>query len=230
MASTGIIPTYQRFVNGAPVPAAAKRSFRPREKCLILLVIVTFVIVCFGAFFDLPEYKSANAVNNVYMKVYEQLQNAPQLLIPPPPHSNDIHNDIGIVRHGDAVVLDPHKLEDRVKLLAKIEQDELNQRVLERPNLVKTNDDSVKNNNKFGLPPRLKPDNELENRATVDHTPKNHLPLVQGGEDGDPVTRERRNKIKQELPNILIISVKLQVTSQQTYGVKLEHFEKPNFL
>lgn len=208
MASTGIIPTYQRFVNGAPVPAVPKRSFRPKEKYLILLVIITFVIVCFGAFFDLPEYKAANAVNSVYIKVYEQLQNAPQLLIPPPPHSNDVHNEIGIVRHGDAVVLDPHKLEDKVKLLAKIEQDELNQKVLERPNLVNSNHVNSNSNSvvdKSGLPPRLRHEDNLENAATLQAS-KSNLPVVQGGEDNDLVTRERRNKVKQVRLHFLEIS------------------------
>lgn len=201
MASTGLIPTYQRFVNGAPVPAAPKRSFRPREKYLILLVLITFAIVCFGAFFDLPEYKTTNAVNNVYIKVYEQLQNAPQLLIPPPPHSNDVHSNVGIVRHGDPVVLDPHKLEDRVKLLAKIEQDELSQKVLERPNLVNANDVSVDGDDSVMdksamIPSQSKRENVME-KIETGQTFKMNLPIIQGGEDGDSIARERRNKVKQ---------------------------------
>lgn len=200
MASTGVIPTYQRFVNGAPVPTSSRRSFRPREKYLILLVFITFGVVCFGAFFFLPEYKGGtNAVNNVYVKWYEQLQNAPQILIPPPPHSNDVHSEIGLIRHGDSVILDPHKLEDKVKLLAKIEQDELNQKVLERPNVDPSalNAAGSKSSASKTLSP-LKPDFQgiKDTLATV--TPgSNEKYIIKHGEDKDPVARERRNKVKQ---------------------------------
>lgn len=197
MASTGIIPTYQRFVNGAPVPPAPKRSFRPREKYLILLVLITFAVVCFCAFFDLPEYKASTAVNNVYIKVYKQLQNAPQLLIPPPPHGSDVHNEL--VRHGDNVILDPHKHEDRVKLLAKIEQDEKNQRVLERPNSAIINDLSAKSNvvaDKSVLPPQMGYD-EAEKELQTVQASRFQLPIIQGGKDSDPVAEKRRNKVRE---------------------------------
>lgn len=201
MASTGVIPTYQRFVNGAPVPSVSRRSFRPREKYLILLVFLTFGVVCFGAFFFLPEYKGGtNAVNNVYVKWYEQLQNAPQILLPPPPHSNDVHNEIGLVRHGDSVVLDPHKLEDKVKLLAKIEQDELSQKVLERPNVIPSILNSLSSKSvisKTALP--LKVDEQAGNQERS-YTPSpgsGERYSIANGEDKDPVARERRNKVKQ---------------------------------
>lgn len=200
MASTGVIPIYQRFVNGAPVPSSGRRSFRPREKYLILLVFLTFGIVCFGTFFFLPEYKGLNTVNNVYIKVYEQFQNAPQLLKPPLPHSNDIHNEIGIVRHGDSIDLDPHKLEDKVKLLAKIEQDLMNEKLLERPNVVPSAEVSLSSKSilKTVIPPQL--DNQNNKDYIVETLPpaqheKNIV--VQGGEDKDPVARARRNKIKE---------------------------------
>ncbi|KAF4520939.1 hypothetical protein B566_EDAN008914 [Ephemera danica] len=142
MASTGtytLLPSYQRFVNGVPVPSI-RRSFRSREKCLILLVLFTFGGVCFGAFFYLPDYgksnnSRANDINNalvgtsVYNKVYQHVQKAgEELLIPAPPVG-----DSKVVRHWEDAESDPHVEEDRAKLRARIEEDSA--RVLPRPQI-----------------------------------------------------------------------------------------------
>ncbi|KAJ8869393.1 hypothetical protein PR048_030969 [Dryococelus australis] len=145
-STTGILPTYQRFVNGVPVPSFSRRSFRPREKYLILLVFMTFGVVCFGAFFFLPEFRGgSNTVNSVY-NVYKHMQNAgPELLIPAPPRAVD-EGDVsgGIVkpfRRDSNAQPDPHLVYDRNKLQAKIKEDgaasrDNSQKVLEKPRII----------------------------------------------------------------------------------------------
>ncbi|XP_050669737.1 mannosyl-oligosaccharide alpha-1,2-mannosidase IA-like isoform X2 [Leptidea sinapis] len=131
---TGILPTYQRFVNGVPVPTISRRSFRLREKYLIISVLLTFGIVWLGASFYLPEFKSSSSVNDSVYSVYKRIQKVgPELLMPPPLAHNDLSNFpvVGIVRHGEEGD-DPHIVEDRNRLQAKIDED-MGMKVLERP-------------------------------------------------------------------------------------------------
>lgn len=132
-AAPTILPSYQRFVNGNPIGSVARRSFRPKEKFLILLVFGTFVLVCFGAFFYLPEYSGSSPVNRVYGKVFESMQKAgPDLLIPVPPRALNP----GLLRHdgparpqGQGLDSDPHSAGDKAKLLAKIKEDDEQERL-----------------------------------------------------------------------------------------------------
>ncbi|XP_038222869.1 mannosyl-oligosaccharide 1,2-alpha-mannosidase IA [Zerene cesonia] len=131
---TGILPTYQRFVNGVPVPSISRRSFRMREKYLIISVLLTFGIVWLGALFYLPEFKSSISVNDSVYDVYRRIQKAgPELLMPPPLAQNEVGDFpvVGIVRHGEEGD-DPHIVEDRNRLRAKINED-MGMKVLERP-------------------------------------------------------------------------------------------------
>lgn len=131
---TGILPSYQRFVNGVPVPSISRRSFRLREKYLIISVLLTFGIVWLGALFYLPEFKSSSSVNDSVYNVYKRIQKAgPELLMPPPLAQNEVGDFpvVGIVRHGEEGY-DPHVVEDRNRLRAKIEED-MGMKVLERP-------------------------------------------------------------------------------------------------
>lgn len=131
---TGILPSYQGFVNGVPVPSISRRSFRLREKYLIVSVLLTFGIVWLGALFYLPEFKSSTSVNDSVYKVYKHIQKAgPELLMPPPLAQNDVGDFpvVGILRHGEDGD-DPHIIEDRNRLRAKIEED-MGMKVLERP-------------------------------------------------------------------------------------------------
>ena len=66
-------------------------SFRPKEKYLIFLVLATFGFVCFGAIFFLPTEKTGSDdsppnMNRVY-RVYKQLQDVQDILLPAPPLS-----------------------------------------------------------------------------------------------------------------------------------------------
>lgn len=206
MATTGILPTYQRFLNGAPVPTSTRRSFRPREKYLILLVFFTFGVVCFGAFFFLPEFRGAGTVNSVY-KVYRHMQKAgPELLIPAPPHGEEISESgkLSLLRHNAESHQDPHRLEDRAKLLAKIEEeDKKNQKVLERPDVIEDSVNKVSSSTKTGelLKPAVENVGDMAEIApkvqTVPPMESDHYPVIFGGEDKDPTARIRRDKIKE---------------------------------
>ncbi|CAH2265558.1 jg10092 [Pararge aegeria aegeria] len=131
---TGILPSYQRFVNGVPVPSISRRSFRLREKYLIISVLLTFGVVWLGALFYLPEFKSSTSVNDSVYNVYKRIQKAgPELLMPPPLAQNEVGDFpvVGIARHGEEGD-DPHVVEDRNRLRAKIDED-MGMKVLERP-------------------------------------------------------------------------------------------------
>ncbi|OWR50942.1 alpha 1,2-mannosidase [Danaus plexippus plexippus] len=131
---TGILPNYQRFVNGVPVPSISRRSFRLREKYLIISVLFTFGIVWLGALFYLPEFKTSTSVNDSVYNVYKRIQKAgPELLMPPPLAQNEVGDFpvVGIARHGEEGD-DPHIVEDRNRLRAKIDED-MGMKVLERP-------------------------------------------------------------------------------------------------
>uniref|UniRef100_A0A182N1H5 Uncharacterized protein n=1 Tax=Anopheles dirus TaxID=7168 RepID=A0A182N1H5_9DIPT len=134
-----MLPTYQRVSSGGGAgggtagsgtvtnPLAGRRSFRSREKCLILLVLSTFGFVCFGGFFFLPDNFSADRV----LKAYKQFQRAgPEIFIPAPPHAP----------HGRTGEEDVHKQDDRVKLAEKIRK-ELPDEFLEKPDTGGGDDD-----------------------------------------------------------------------------------------
>ncbi|XP_048007636.1 mannosyl-oligosaccharide alpha-1,2-mannosidase IA [Leguminivora glycinivorella] len=131
---TGILPSYQRFVNGVPVPSISRRSFRLREKYLIVSVLLTFGIVWLGALFYLPEFKSSTSVNDSVYNVYKRIQKAgPELLMPPPLAQNELGDFPAGAHHGESLDgEDPHVAEDRNRLRAKIEED-MGMKVLERP-------------------------------------------------------------------------------------------------
>uniref|UniRef100_A0A2M4BFT9 alpha-1,2-Mannosidase n=1 Tax=Anopheles marajoara TaxID=58244 RepID=A0A2M4BFT9_9DIPT len=117
-----MLPTYQR-VGGSSSSTASqllgRRSFRSREKCLILLVLSTFGFVCLGGFFFLPDNFSADRV----LKAYKQFQRAgPEIFIPPPPPA----------AHGRDE--DIHRVDDREKLQEKIRK-ELPDEFLEKPDV-----------------------------------------------------------------------------------------------
>lgn len=205
MTAGGILPNYQRFVNGVPVPFSRK-SFRPREKYVIFLVFITFGLVCFGTFFFLPEFKGSKSTADSVYKVYDKIKKAgPELLIPPPPHLEDDKDTLKLVRHDIDGQPDPHVIDDREKLKAKIEQDE-QLKVLERPDMglnKKTSSSTIRSIVKpLDQAPLRGPETNLlikegSDIITVPPAPSDHYPKTTGGEDEDPEARERRNKVKE---------------------------------
>uniref|UniRef100_A0A1Y1KXH0 alpha-1,2-Mannosidase n=1 Tax=Photinus pyralis TaxID=7054 RepID=A0A1Y1KXH0_PHOPY len=206
MTVTGILPSYQRFVNGVPVPFSRK-SFRQREKYIIFLVFITFGFVCFGTFFFLPEFKGSKSTAESVYQVYDKIKRAgPELLIPPPPHLDDEKDSlkIPVIRHDAEDQIDPHIIDDKAKLQAKIEQDE-QLKVLERPDMeINLNNDNHKKVSSTSKPivqiaEEEKRDRDVNENAIVTVPPaiSNHYPQIRGGEDEDEETRQRRDKIKE---------------------------------
>ena len=104
--ASGALPTYQKYVNGVPVPQRRTVSLRLREKYIVLLVFVTFMMVCFGAFLFLPDLGTRVNVENINIFI--------------PKRENDQGNMA--FRHHQNEVEDVHKIEDKKKLDQKVEE------------------------------------------------------------------------------------------------------------
>ncbi|ELU14315.1 hypothetical protein CAPTEDRAFT_228579 [Capitella teleta] len=109
MASGVEVPTYQRYMNGVPVPQTRK-MLRMREKYIVFLVFFTFVLVCFGGFFFLPDLRDRVPVDD-----------ASQIFIP----QKDGVSGGKIFRHHPLEGEDVHREMDREKLIEdkKIEEE-----------------------------------------------------------------------------------------------------------
>ncbi|KAM0728702.1 Mannosyl-oligosaccharide alpha-1,2-mannosidase IA [Formica fusca] len=199
--SAGALPSYQRFANGVPVPLFTRRSFRPREKYLILLVFLTFGVVCFGAFFFLPDFRTGGAAVKSVYRVYQRMQKAgPELLLPVPPRASGDGKDSRSLAggHPNAVPLghedsdhqDVHLVEDKQKLQAKIDEEYQQQKTLEKPDM---GESRVRTSSSSSLIVHK----EETILVTVPPAPADKLPLTVGGEDKDHVARQRRDKVKE---------------------------------
>lgn len=202
---TGILPTYQRFVNGVPVPSISRRSFRLREKYLIVSVLLTFGIVWLGALFYLPEFKSSNSVNDSVYNVYKRIQKAgPELLMPPPLAQNEVGDFpvVGIVRHGEDGD-DPHIVEDRNRLKAKIDED-MAMKVLERPQFDVAPSISSSSKGPSKPPVDALEEPALGNNAGKDASPaglkadnSNKYEVIAVGPDADSDIRKKLDTVKE---------------------------------
>lgn len=75
--AASLLPVSQKFINGVPVPQGRK-TLRLKEKYIILLVFVTFGLVCFGAFFFLPDLRDRVRLNDVKNRI----RNVNEMIIP----------------------------------------------------------------------------------------------------------------------------------------------------
>lgn len=224
MAASSVLPTYQRYINGAPVTAVGRKTLRLREKYIVLLVLFTFVAICIGTFFFLPELRSGS-INTAYRHIRDA---GSDLLLPPPPLYHDGSN---VVRHHDVNNVDPHKIVDRAKLILKIQEDlekerqknikeNMDKAQVEIP-LVKSDQQQIVDSSSL-IPIKTPPtkdsdlmsqDQWLNNVAQMPMTVKkgefggselNDIirdhpggPGTRGGEPSDPDIRQKRNKIKE---------------------------------
>lgn len=165
-------------------------SCRNPEKLLILLVVVSFCFVCFGAFFLLPDNFGSEKVN----RIYKHLKDAPEIFLPAPP-----------IKHGDNDE-DIHLIDDREKLREKISL-EMGSDILEKPETAKNERDLHESENNIGddvggngqiKPPMQPPEpgslaaiNAVKDATSaLDHQ-------IHHSEDKDPTTRDRRDKVKE---------------------------------
>ena len=190
MAFGGILPISSKHKNAS---WSLRRMLRSREKVLIVLALLTFLIVCIGPIFFLPDLRGGlnNRVDNVF-KVYKQMQQVgPELILPPPPPLDKMdggHNSPYRGIHNNAI--DDLHHDDLERLKAKMENDDdlKNVRVIEKPLILSQTTKSTKENVL------------LENFHQLSGGP-----LIQGGEDSDPIARERRDKVKEVSLLIIVI-------------------------
>lgn len=184
-----MLPTYTRLGTSSPF---GRRALRTREKFLILLLFATLAFVCFGGLFYLPDnFVASDKVREVYKKIQSA---GPEIFIPAPPVAR-AHHQHGIektqIEANNELDDAQHILHDRSRLAAKINDDFAagNGDHLEKP---QANEAPVMN------PPS--PENNKNDMSPAEGAVAD-APDLQGslpsGEDSDPVTRERRNKIRE---------------------------------
>ncbi|KAK7107386.1 mannosyl-oligosaccharide 1,2-alpha-mannosidase IA-like [Littorina saxatilis] len=200
MAASGVLPTYQRYVNGVPVPAGRK-TLRLREKYIILLVFATFGIVCFGAFFFLP-----NLQDRVTMvEVRKRFRDAGEGLFLPQ-QEGDSHEGKVIPRHDDDLV-DPHKIDDKIRLQMNIEKDMANVKVKKELDKQGIKGEEVKKlqgniqEDKDKILQKQKEEEEkkkLEEKQKALQVEQDHAGHVgaKGGEPQDSTAKEKRDTVR----------------------------------
>lgn len=210
---TGVLPLYQRYVNGVPVPQG-RRTLRLREKYIILLVFMTFTAVCTCAFLFLPNLQDKVSMD----EVRKQLQDAGGMFIPQARLGPDGASLVKgkFLRH-DNDLEDPHVEKDKEKLQFKIERawekDKLNEQ-LKHMNIKPDEAEKLKNSiqeDKESIIKKQKEEEEKRKREEQEEAKKIYKdheghPGARGGEPSDPAVKAKRDKVK-EVSNILIVSI-----------------------
>ena len=203
-------------------PVLAISGFRPKEKYLIFLVLATFLFVCFAAVFFLPDklVDDKGNANKVY-RVYKGLQDAGRdFILPAPPVATAVPmGKVGTgkdpesvlelnpnVRHGEHGAVDKHKIEDKSRLLARINLDEQiselrrkqQQQVLPKPNIIKPNIPIIKDSSTGIDTINNGPNGHAytggEIKEPINDQGDNTAPLILGGED--PIVADKRDHVK----------------------------------
>ena len=199
-------PAVKRLVEFI-LPSNTRGLCRSKEKQIFLLALGTISFLCFGSIWFLPgSTGKPNKVEAVQQLIAEQAKNVENLILPPPPGDSggDQNNINPNIRHG---VLDKperdHKKQEKAFLDAQIELDDEIKKIRQNQEhqvLAKPNNFDVKEGEKkpsSSLPQAL--DNEF---AKPGKKPAEKIadsgasPLIQGGEDDDEVSRQRRNHVK----------------------------------
>lgn len=119
----------------------------------------------------------------------------PDLLIPAPPFADELKESVKPNERRFHYLNDDnrHIIEDRYKLKAKIEEQQKNQKVLERPDVIRNNKDSSQVHQDDDKAVQL--DGYASSVRTVPPAKNLPYPLIMGGEDSDEVIRKKRLKI-----------------------------------
>ncbi|KAL4233112.1 hypothetical protein ACF0H5_007797 [Mactra antiquata] len=193
MASTSGLPTYQRYVNGVPIPVGRK-SLRMREKYIILLVFVTFGVVCFGAFFFLPDLRDKVNVSEMRRQI---VRAGDDIFMP---------GDEAARKHGD---VDVHRLEDKDRFENKVAGEWAQQKALDElkkreglkdEDALKFQENIMEDKERIMKEKEIK---EMEMKKIEDEKKREQIEKdheghpSHGGEPSDPDVREKRNKVKE---------------------------------
>lgn len=199
----GVLPLYQRYVNGVPV-TQARRTLRLREKYIILLVFMTFTTVCTCAFLFLPNLQDRVSI----VEVRKQLQDAGGLFFPQArlgPDGSPLEK--GKFLPHDTDVFDHHITNDKEKLQFKINEAKEHEKLNEefRKNVKPEEEERLKESIRFEKENILKKQKEeeekkrqqeLEEAKKVNKDHEGH-PGARGGEPSDPDVKAKRDKIKE---------------------------------
>lgn len=225
MAFGGILPTATKHRNAS---WSLRRLFRPREKVLVCLACLTFLIVCIGPIFFLPEFRGGlnNRVDNVY-KVYKHMQKVgPELILPPPPLKGEEGAPL-VPRGFHNVFIDGLHNVDRARLREKIESDDNLRNIIEKPMVMKQSS-SPHNAPLVG---------QIDESANLLHNGEvggvavrssGQGPVVQGGEDNDPIARQRRDKIR-EVGSINHIKFLMFIFNYKVCNIIFMYFKLQNY-
>lgn len=197
-----------RLINLVIPPASRGGCLRSRERQLFLLALGTVCFLCFGSIWFLPDRPGGRGPGGKVKQVQEKLQEGVEsLILPPPPQDIQDKNQVNPnIRHGVIDKPDPHKLEEQAHLDAQIELDEeikkirknQEQQVLAKPSYDNKDNKDKKSSSSSKAPESLnndfaKPDKKTDQKPNDEDLSQ---PKIQGGEDPDPVARERRDHVK----------------------------------
>lgn len=173
-------------------------SIRSREKQLILLILGCLSFVWFGAVWFLPEKAQSGGKVKIVDEVRKKIQGAvEEIVLPPPPDMEALAGGKinPNIKHGVLDKPDPHRVAEKENFQAQIELDEeiekirKNQetQVLAKPNMYPNKDKDASSSSQKNL--------DVNNEfAKPDQ--KSEAPVIQGGQDKDSVTAERRDYVK----------------------------------
>ncbi|WAR07139.1 MA1A2-like protein [Mya arenaria] len=200
MPVPGMLPSYQRYVNGVPV-SVGRKSLRMREKYIILLVFLTFGMVCFGAFFFLPDLRDRVTVSE--MRRHIQMGGA-EIFVP----GKESPGGLQVDNHGD--IIDVHKVQDKGRLGVKIAEDVARQKAIDelsnklklpKDDTLKVKDAIDQDKEKLKEQEKVK---EMEiqverQREAKDKVHREHSggEGTRGGEPADPAVKVKRDKVKE---------------------------------
>lgn len=174
-----MLPTYQRLGASSSSSMFNRKSYRAWEKCLILLVLVTFGFVCFGGLFFLPDNFGADKV----LRAYRDFQKAgPEIFLLPPPAANHKDDD----RDHD------HLFGDKEKLAVKI-RNELGD-ILEKPDTARKEYSSEEAPLKAPVLQNSHHENRRETSSVL---------VIEHDEDSDPDVQRKRDKVKEVIKFLL---------------------------
>ena len=192
-----MLPTYQRYVNGVPVPQK-RNTLRLREKYIVLLVFVTFGTVCFGAFFFLPDLRDRVSVNGLRKDF------ANDVFLPKPV-------DVApgrVIRHSPDEDVDDHQIGDQLKLINKIKaeqkREQIDAQMREKLNISKGEHEKVKQDIKEEKEKIVQDKKDQDKKKEEEEKEKNlkevkdHAGVAggQGGVPSDEETKKRQDTVR----------------------------------